>query len=170
MVGVSIGIWSLIWLILESRLCLKVSSSGLLIHSSWSVEPLLSNQFLFFFLCMKVCCPTLKPTKAGKCFQFFWLLQWNYLNVISVWLCQCRVGKYRAHSQRIETHLLRLVQRLVKKMTARTSWRSLWKPSLHRGTELLKYQTQRWIPLQTCSLFFTVGLRMSVKQLHTPDK
>lgn len=43
-------------------------------------------------------------------------------------------------------------------MTARTSWCSLWKPSLQRGTELLKYQTQRWIPLQTCSLFFTVGL------------
>lgn len=41
-------------------------------------------------------------------------------------------------------------------MTART-WCSLWKPSIHRGTELLKYQTQRWIPLQTCSLFFTVG-------------
>lgn len=41
-------------------------------------------------------------------------------------------------------------------MTART-WCSLWKPSIQRGTELLKYQTQRWIPLQTCSLFFTVG-------------
>lgn len=41
-------------------------------------------------------------------------------------------------------------------MTGRTSWCSLWKPSLQRGTELLKYQTQRWIPLQTYSLFFTV--------------
>lgn len=43
-------------------------------------------------------------------------------------------------------------------MTART-WCNLWKPSIQRGTELLKYQTQRWIPLQTCSLFFTVGPR-----------
>lgn len=57
-------------------------------------------------------------------------------------------------------------------MTARTSWCSLWKPSLQKGTELLKYQTQRWIPLQTCSLFFTVGLRLcvSVERLHTADE
>lgn len=62
----------------------------------------------------------------------------------------------RTHTSIYPRHL-RLVQRYNQKMTART-WCSLWKPSIHRGTELLKYQTQRWIPLQTCSLFFTVGL------------
>ncbi|TNN74280.1 Collagen type IV alpha-3-binding protein [Liparis tanakae] len=40
-------------------------------------------------------------------------------------------------------------------MSAKYSWYSLWKPSLHRRTEQLKYQ--RWIPLQTCSLFFKEG-------------
>lgn len=54
-------------------------------------------------------------------------------------------------------------------MTARTSWCSLWKPSLQKGTERLKYQTQRWIPLQTCSLFFKVGLCLSVQWFHTAD-
>uniref|UniRef100_A0AAQ4PE43 Ceramide transporter 1 n=1 Tax=Gasterosteus aculeatus aculeatus TaxID=481459 RepID=A0AAQ4PE43_GASAC len=39
-------------------------------------------------------------------------------------------------------------------MTTKTSWCSLLRPSLQRRTEKLKYQTQRWIPLQTCSLFF----------------
>lgn len=62
----------------------------------------------------------------------------------------------RTHTRIYPRHL-GLVQRYTRKMTART-WCSLWKPSIHRGTELLKYQTQRWIPLQTCSRLFTVGL------------
>uniref|UniRef100_A0A3P8VVR4 Ceramide transporter 1a n=1 Tax=Cynoglossus semilaevis TaxID=244447 RepID=A0A3P8VVR4_CYNSE len=35
-----------------------------------------------------------------------------------------------------------------------TTARGLWKPSLRRKTQLLTYSTQRWIPLQTDSLFF----------------
>lgn len=60
-------------------------------------------------------------------------------------------------------------------MTARTAWCSLWKPSLQKKTALLKYQTQKWIPLQTRSCFFTVGLHLClclgslVKRLHTAD-
>lgn len=61
-------------------------------------------------------------------------------------------------------------------MTARTSWYSLWKPSLQKKTELLKCQTQKWIPLQTHSSLFTVGLHLRlcvgafVKRLHTADE
>lgn len=47
-------------------------------------------------------------------------------------------------------------------MTARTSWYNLWRPSLQRGTELLKHQKQRWIPLQTRSHLFKVGICPSV--------
>lgn len=50
------------------------------------------------------------------------------------------------------------------RMTARTSWYLLssWKPSLHKRADILKYESQRWIPLQTCSRFFTVRIIVSV--------
>lgn len=42
-----------------------------------------------------------------------------------------------------------------------TSWCTFWKPPVNAvkwKTESHKCQTRSWIPLQTCSGFFTVGL------------
>lgn len=51
------------------------------------------TSFVFFFSpCVKVCSPTLKPTKGGKCFQLVRLLEWNYLSLI---LCLVMCMKFR---------------------------------------------------------------------------
>lgn len=141
---------------------LSVCVFSLTLHAtSWSVQPLLSNQFFFFFLHLCVKVPNPKTHKSWEVLSDsetapvkLPLLSWVTCIAANVVLGHRNTD--RTH-MRIYPRHLRLVQRYNQKMTART-WCSLWKPSIHRGTELLKYQTQRWIPLQTCSLFFTVGL------------
>lgn len=56
-----------------------------------------------------------------------------------------------------EAQLGFLLRGIWVKMTSLTSW---WKHSKQRSTELLKHQTQRWIPLQTSS--FKVGFFLCV--------
>lgn len=80
-------------------------------------------------------------------------------------ICRCGVGSRnsdRAHTEGTR-HACWDLFTVNQKMTAQTSWYSLWKPSLQTRTELLRYQKQRWIPLQTCSLFFTVGLCLCIQ-------
>lgn len=70
----------------------------------------------------------------------------------------CGSGRERHRTGHTPTH------RLSSRMTARTSWYSLsfWKPSLHLGADFLKYDGRRWIPVQTCSFFFTVGVGLGL--------
>lgn len=65
------------------KVCSRALHAYILINAASVVKP------VFFFLCVKACCPTLKHWKAGKCFQLVSLLEWNYLNPISVWLYVC---------------------------------------------------------------------------------